>query len=155
MNETPPAGSAPSTSVPPPYGPPITLEAARRVVAAAEAFAVQKDWPVVIAVLDSAGHLKLLHRLDQVNLAAIELAQRKASTAIRFRRPTRAFEEIVNGGGVRVLSMLDEVVALEGGLPLVRDGVIVGSIGVSGMSSPEDGLIAAAGAAVLAQKAGV
>jgi glc operon protein GlcG len=149
MNESPPAGSASPTSAPQPYGPPITLEAAKRVVAAAEAFAAQKDWPVVIAVLDSAGHLKLLHRLDQVNLAAIELAQRKASTAVRFRRPTKAFEEIVNGGGVRVLSMLDEVVALEGGLPLVHRGEVVGSIGVSGMSSPEDGLVAAAGAAVL------
>jgi glc operon protein GlcG len=149
MTETELAGSAPSTSVPAPYGPPITLEAAQRVVAAAGAFAAQKGWPVVIAVLDSAGHLKLLHRLDQVNLAATEIAQRKASTAVRFRRPTKAFEEIVNGGGLRVLSMLEEVIALEGGLPLVRDGVVVGSIGVSGMSSPEDGLVAAAGAAAL------
>ena len=149
MTETELAGSAPSTIVAAPYGPPIALDAAKRVAAAAEAFAVQKGWPVVIAVLDSAGHLKLLHRLDQVNLAATGLAQRKASTAVRFRRPTKAFEDIVNGGGVRVLSMLDEVVALEGGLPLVRDGVVVGSIGVSGMSSPEDGLVAAAGAAAL------
>jgi uncharacterized protein GlcG (DUF336 family) len=137
------------SNLPPPYGPPITLEAAKRVLAAAEAFAGQKGWPVVIAVLDSAGHLKLLQRLDQTNLAAITLAQRKAATAVRFRRPTKAFEEIVNGGGVRVLSMLDEVVALEGGLPLVAGGKVVGSIGVSGMSSPEDGLVAAAGAAVL------
>ncbi len=149
MSETEPAVTLPSTSVPAPYGLPIGLEAARRVVAAAERFAEQKGWPVVIAVLDSAGHLKLLHRLDQVNLAATELAQRKASTAVRFRRPTKEFEEIVNGGGVRVLSMLSEVIALEGGLPLVQDGVVVGSIGVSGMSSPEDGLVAAAGAAGL------
>jgi uncharacterized protein GlcG (DUF336 family) len=148
MSETEPVAT-PSTSVPAPYGLPITLEAAQRVVAAAAAFAVQKDWPVVIAVHDSAGHVKLLHRLDQVNLAAIELAQRKATTAVRFRRPTKAFEDIVNGGGVRVLSILDEVVALEGGLPLVLGGEVVGSIGVSGMSSHEDGLIAAAGAAAL------
>ena len=148
MNETESAGAAPAANAPP-YGLPIELEAAKRVVAAAEGFATRRGWPVVIAVLDSAGHLKLLQRLDQVNLAAIELAQRKASTAVRFRRPTKAFEEIVNGGGVRVLSMLDEVIALEGGLPLVHDGVVVGSIGVSGMSSPEDGLVAAAGAAAL------
>src|SRR5687767_14926752 len=105
MSETEPAVTAASTSVPAPYGLPITLEAAKRVVLAAEALATQKGWPVVIAVLDSGGHLKLLHRLDQVNLAATELAQRKASTAVRFRRATKEFEEIVNGGGVRVLSM--------------------------------------------------
>src|SRR5687767_5192355 len=108
MSETEPAAA--TTSVPAPYGRQITLEAAQRVVAAAAAFALQKGWPVVIAVHDSAGHLKLLHRLDQVNLAAIELAQRKAATAVRFRRPTKAFEEIVNGGGVRVLSIMDEVI---------------------------------------------
>jgi uncharacterized protein GlcG (DUF336 family) len=149
MNEPAPATSAIPSNLPPPYGPPIALEAAKRVMGAAEALALQKGWPVVIVVLDSAGHLKLLQRLDQANLAAITLAQRKAATAVRFRRPTKAFEEIVNGGGVRVLSMLDEVVALEGGLPLVAGGEVVGSIGVSGMSSPEDGLVAAAGAAVL------
>jgi uncharacterized protein GlcG (DUF336 family) len=68
---------------------------------------------------------------------------------VRFRRPTKAFEEIVAGGGLRVLSMGSEVIALEGGLPLLHQGEVIGSIGVSGMSSPEDGLVAAAGAAVL------
>src|SRR5687767_7858711 len=110
-NESGPALSA--QGVPPPYGAPISLEAAKRVAAAAEAFARSKGWPVVIAICDSAGHLKLLLRLDQSNLAAVELAQRKAQTAVRFRRPTKAFEEIVAGGGLRVLSIASEVVALE------------------------------------------
>src|SRR6187551_3368248 len=105
-------------NVPPPYGAPISLEAAKRVVAAAEAFASGKSWPVVIAIYDSTGHLKLLHRFDQSNLGAVELAQRKAATAVRFRRPTKAFEEIVAGGGMRLLSIASEVVALEGGVPL-------------------------------------
>jgi uncharacterized protein GlcG (DUF336 family) len=149
MNEPKPTDAAPLPNLPAPYGPPIGIEAAKRVAAAAEAFALQKKWPVVIAVLDSAGHLKLLLRLDQSNLASLELAQRKAATAVRFRRPTKAFEEIVAGGGLRVLSMGSEVIALEGGLPLLHQGEVIGSIGVSGMSSPEDGLVAAAGAAVL------
>jgi uncharacterized protein GlcG (DUF336 family) len=143
-----------ASSVSPPYGAPISLEAAKRVMAAAEAFASAKGWPVVIAVYDSTGRLKLLHRLDQSNLAALELAQRKAETAVRFRRPTKAFEEILAGGGTRLLSIASEVVALEGGVPLFENGAVIGSIGVSGMSSPEDGEVAAAGALALAPAAG-
>jgi uncharacterized protein GlcG (DUF336 family) len=119
------------------------------VVQAAEAFAKAKGWPVVIAVFDSTGHLAVLHRLDQANLGAVELAQRKAQTSIRFRRPTKVYEDIVAGGGMRVLSVSSELITLEGGLPLVKDGFVVGSIGVSGMTSPEDGEVAAAGAAAL------
>ena len=124
------------------------------MMAAAEAFASSRGWPVVIAVYDSAGLLKLLHRLDQSNLAAIELAQRKAATAVKFRRPTKAFEEILAGGGVRILSIASEVVALEGGVPLFENGAVVGSIGVSGMSSPEDGEVAAAGSIASTPAAG-
>ncbi len=135
-----------TTQGPPPYGQPISLESAKRVAAAAEAFASDKGWPVVIAIFDSGGRLKLLHRLDQSNLAAVELAQKKAKTSVDFRRPTKAFEEIVAGGGSRLLSIASEVVALEGGLPLFANGAVIGSIGVSGMSSAEDGEVAAAGA---------
>lgn len=141
--------AAPPTGIPLPYGAPLTLESATRVVLAAEAFAKAKGWPVVIAVFDSTGHLTVLHRLDQANLGAIELAQRKAQTAIRFRRPTKIYEDIVAGGGMRVLSASSELITLEGGLPLVKDGVVVGSIGVSGMTSGEDGEVAAAGARAL------
>jgi glc operon protein GlcG len=119
------------------------------VVGAAEAFAKSRGWPVVIAVFDSTGHLAVLHRLDQSNLGAVELAQRKAETAVRFRRPTKAFEEIVAGGGMRLLSVASDIIALEGGLPLLRDGQVIGSIGVSGLSSPEDAQVAQAGANAL------
>jgi glc operon protein GlcG len=148
MTDSKPAPASP-TGVPPQYGAPLSLAAAKRVVEAAEAFALAQGWPVVIAVFDSTGQLAVLHRLDQSNLAAVELAQRKAETAVRFRRPTKAFEEIVAAGGLRVLSIASEVIALEGGLPLLQGGQVVGSIGVSGMSSPEDARVAAAGAAAL------
>src|SRR3954469_25832817 len=144
-----PTAAPPAPGIPPQYGPPISLDLAKRVVGAAEAFAKSRGWPVVIAVFDSTGHLAVLHRLDQSNLGAIELAQRKAETSVRFRRPTKVYEEIVAGGGLRVLSVSSALIPLEGGLPLVKDGLVVGSIGVSGMTSPEDGEVAAAGAAAL------
>lgn len=140
---------APPASLPPPYGPPISLDVAKRVVDAAEAFARSRSWPVVIAVFDSTGHLAVLHRLDQANLGAVELAQRKAETAVRFRRATKVFEEIIAGGGTRLLSVASDIIALEGGLPLLRDGLVVGSIGVSGLTSPEDAEVAQAGANAL------
>jgi glc operon protein GlcG len=146
-NLAPPA--APPAGVPPQYGPPISLDLAKRVVSAAEAFAKARGWPVVIAVFDSTGHLTVLHRLDQANLGAVELAQRKAETAVRFRRPTKVFEEIVAGGGMRLLSVASDIIALEGGLPLLRDGLVIGSIGVSGMASGDDAQVAAAGASAL------
>ena len=139
----------PASDAPPPYGPPLSLDAAKRIATAAEAEAMAQGWPVVIAVVDSTGNLALLHRMDQSNLAAVTLAQRKAETAVRFRRPTKAFEDIVNGGGARVLSAASEILALEGGLPLLQAGQVVGAIGVSGMASPQDAQVARAGASAL------
>jgi uncharacterized protein GlcG (DUF336 family) len=140
---------APPAGIPPHYGPPISFEAARRVANAAEAFAAEKNWPVVIAVFDSTGHLSVLLRRDQSNLGAVELAQRKAETAIRFRRPTKVFEDIVAGGGMRLLSVAADIITLEGGIPLLKDGFVIGSIGVSGLTSGEDAQVAQAGAAAL------
>jgi glc operon protein GlcG len=144
-----PTAAPPAPGLPPQYGPPISLELAKRVVGAAEAFAKARGWPVVIAVFDSTGHLAVLHRLDQANLGAVELAQRKAETAVRFRRSTKVFEDIVVGGGMRLLSVASDIIALEGGLPLLRDGLVIGSIGVSGLSSSEDAQVAQAGANAL------
>jgi uncharacterized protein GlcG (DUF336 family) len=145
--ETPP--TAPPSGVPPQYGPPISLELAKRVASAAEARANANGWPVVIAIFDSTGHLTLLHRLDQSNLGAVELAQRKAETSVRFRRPTKVYEDLVASGGVRLLSVASDIITLEGGLPLIQNGFVIGSIGVSGVTSIEDGQVAAAGAAVV------
>jgi glc operon protein GlcG len=145
------AGPPPSPGPPPPYGPPIPLETAKRVMAAAETEAVANGWPMVIAILDSAGQLVLLQRLDQANLGAVDLAQRKAATAVRFRRSTKVYEDIIaaGGAGLRLLSAASDLIALEGGVPLLQGGAVVGSIGVSGMQSSQDGQVARAGARVL------
>ena len=132
------------------YGAPISLALARTVMAAAEAEAIANQWPMVIAIVDSGGNLVMLHKLDQAQLGSIAIAQGKAQTAANFRRPTKVFEDSVSAGGLglRVLSM-PNVTALEGGLPLLIDGQVVGAIGVSGMRSMQDAQVAAAGASVL------
>ena len=141
--------NAPPPSAPIEYGAPISLAAAKRVAAAAEAEAAAHGWPMVIAIFDSTAHLVLLHRLDQSNLGAVAFAQRKAETAVRFRRATKVYEEMVIGGGLRMLSVASDIIALEGGVPLIQGGKVVGSIGVSGMASDQDGVVANAGARAL------
>lgn len=133
-----------------PYGPSITLEEARRVMQAAEAEARSNGWPMVIAIVDTAGLLVMFHRMDNTQTGSVEIGPAKARTAALFKRPTRAFEEaIANGGiGLRMLSMT-HVMPLEGGLPIERNGAIIGGIGVSGMSSPQDAQVARAGLAAL------
>jgi glc operon protein GlcG len=143
MSETKPQG-------PLPYGPSITLDEARRVMEAAEAEARANHWPMVIAIVDTAGLLVMFHRMDNTQTGSVEIGPAKARTAALFKRPTRAFEEaIANGGiGLRMLSMT-HVMPLEGGLPIMRDGAIIGGIGVSGMTSPQDAQVARAGLAAL------
>ena len=128
------------------YGASITLEQAKRIMAAAEAEAMANGWPMAIAIVDTGAHLVLLHKLDHTQLNSITIAQRKAETAVKMKRPTKVLEDaVINGGpGLRILS-LDGVVTLEGGVPILMDGKIIGAIGVSGMSSAQDGITAAAG----------
>jgi uncharacterized protein GlcG (DUF336 family) len=129
-----------------PYGAPISLEQAKKVVAAAEAEARKNNWNVVIAVLDSGGHLVLLQRLDNTQFASVEVAQQKAYSAVAFRRPTKVFQDGVAAGGegLRLLKLAGAT-PVEGGLPLIADGKLVGSIGVSGVTSQQDNQIAKAG----------
>ncbi|MGC3962991.1 MAG: heme-binding protein [Rhodocyclaceae bacterium] len=136
----------------PGYGLSLNLEDAKRVVAAAEAEARANGWAMVIAVVDAGANLVALHRMDDANIGSLAVAQSKADTAVKFRRSTKLFEDqIVAGGvGLRVLSM-SEICAVEGGLPIVVDGRIVGGIGVSGAQATQDAQVAAAGAAVLAR----
>jgi glc operon protein GlcG len=133
-----------------PYGPPITLEQAKKVVAAAEAEAIKNKWSVAIAVLDGGCNLVLLHKLDNTNLGGIKVSEEKARSACLFRASTKGAEDaLAKGGlGVRVLK-LSGIVPLEGGLVLTADGKTVGAIGVSGVQSDEDGVIAKAGADAL------
>jgi uncharacterized protein GlcG (DUF336 family) len=139
-----------SADLPPEYGPPIAFDTAAKVMDAAQTEANRHDWPLVIAIVDSTGHLVMLHKLDQAQFGSIAIAQHKAETALNFKRPTKAFQDLVAGGGIgtRVLSM-PNAIALEGGLPIFIDGRIVGAIGVSGMRSSEDAEVARAGIAAL------
>jgi glc operon protein GlcG len=146
MAQTPPA-PAPAPPPAPAYGPPITLPAAKKAMAAAELEAAKNSWAVAIAIIDSGGQLVMLHRLDDVQHASIRIAQGKARTALEFRRETKALEEAVarGGAGLRLLA-LDGVTPLEGGVPIVAGGKIIGAIGVSGVASSQDAQIAQAGA---------
>jgi uncharacterized protein GlcG (DUF336 family) len=137
-------------SRPPSYGAPISLADATRVMAAAQAEAQRNDWPMAIAIVGSGGHLVMLHALDDVQHASVAVAQAKAGTAVNFRRPSKLFEDAVRDGGLglRLLGM-DNLLPLDGGLPLYRDGKVVGAIGVSGMQSTQDAQVAAAGAALM------
>ena len=130
----------------PPYGPPITLDQAKKAVAAAQADARKNKWDVVVAIVDPAGQLVLLEKMDNTQNAANEVARQKASSAALYRRPTKAFQDglAAGGAGLRILR-LEGAVPLEGGLPIVVDGKIIGAIGVSGVTSEQDGQIAKAG----------
>ena len=126
----------------------LTLDDALRITQAARRAATQNNWNVVIAVVDDGGHLISLQRMDGTQKGSVRVAEQKARTAILFKRPTRAFEDMVVQGRTVMMTMPD-VICLEGGLPLIRDGVYVGAIGVSGVKSSEDGIVAAQGASAL------
>lgn len=132
------------------YGAPITLLLARQVAQAAEDEATRHGWPMVIAIVDSGGNLVLQHRLDQAQHGSIDVARQKAETAVRFRRSTKLFEDALAQGGMhlRLLGMTN-LTPLDGGIPLVLDGRIIGAIGVSGMQSAQDAKVAQAGAEAL------
>jgi uncharacterized protein GlcG (DUF336 family) len=134
----------------PPYGSPITLEQAKKVIAAAEAEAQKNNWPVVITVVDPGGHAVAMHRLDNTQLGSIAVAEDKARSSILFRRPTKAFEDAVASGGIglRVLA-LRGASPVDGGVLIFLDGKVVGAVGVSGVTAAQDGQIANAGAAAL------
>jgi len=132
------------------YGASLNHADAKRVMDAATAAALARGWPMVLAIVDIAGRLVLFERLDQAQSGSVEVAQQKAQTAAAFRRPTAAFQQTLGEGGVnlRLLAMAN-VMPLEGGLPLMREGAVVGAIGVSGMRADQDAEIAQIGAAAL------
>ncbi len=127
------------------------LEAAdvAAIMAAAEAEAAKNNWAVVIAVVDDAGILMALKRLDGVAPISAHIAPAKAKTAALGRRESRIYEEIINGGRVSFLSAPVLEGMLEGGVPVVKDGQVIGAVGVSGVKSTEDAQIAKAGIAAL------
>lgn len=130
----------------PSYGLPITLDQAKKALAGAQAEARKNKWDVVVAIVDPAGQLVLLEKMDNTQNAASEVARQKASSAALYRRPTKTFLDrlAAGGAGLAVLG-LEGAVPLDGGLPIVVDGKIIGAIGVSGGTGEQDGQIAKAG----------
>ncbi len=122
----------------------LNLADAKAIAAAAEAEALASKWNVTIAILDDGGNLLYLQRLDEAPLGSIVVAQEKARTALLFKRPTKAFEEMIANGRTVMLT-LPGATPIEGGLPLLNMGAIVGAIGISGAQSAEDAQIARAG----------
>ena len=123
----------------------LTLDAAKKIAAAAEAEARRRGATVVIAVVDDGGYLLVLERLDDTQVASVDVGIAKARTAAIFRRPSKVFEDQVKNGRVAALA-LPGAVALQGGVPIIIDGKVVGAIGVSGNSPQEDEDIAKVGA---------
>jgi glc operon protein GlcG len=134
----------------PPYGPSITLVQAKRVAVAALEAARANQWTVVIAIVDTGGHLVYLEKLDETQVGSVEIAIAKARSSAIFKRPTKMFQERLARGGEGLLVLrLEGAVPVEGGLPIIVDGKLVGALGVSGGSSAEDEVCAEAGAAAL------
>ncbi len=135
-----------------PYGPPITLDQAKRAMAAAELEAAKNSWQVAITILDSGGNLVMFHKIDNTQLASIGASEGKARTALEFKRPSKALDDAIaaGGAGLRLLAVKD-ITPLEGGIPVVVDGKIIGAVGVSGALSSQDAQVAKAGADALAR----
>jgi len=149
--QTPPTPAPP----PPPYGVGIGFDAAKKALAAAEAEAKKNNWPVAIAIaiVDSSAKLVAFSKMDNTQHASVDIAIGKAVTANNFKRPTKALQDGIAQGGVN-LRILGQpgVTPLEGGVPIVVDGKIVGAIGASGVLSSQDAEVAMAGAAAAAAK---
>ena len=128
----------------------VTLDLAKKIAAAAEAEAKKNNWNAVIAIVDDGANLVFLERLDNTQLGSLEVAIQKAHTAISFKRPTKAYEDMVAGGRTAILGV-PGIVPIEGGLPLIVDGQFIGAIGVSGGTAQQDGQVAKAGVEALSQ----
>ena len=138
------------TGATPPYGPAITLDQAKRVMAAAELEAAKNSWQVGITILDSGGNLVMFHKIDNAQLSAITTSEGKARTALEFKLPSKALDDaIANGGaGMRLLALKD-ITPLQGGVLVLEDGKIIGAVGVSGALSSQDEQVAKVGADAL------
>lgn len=132
------------------YGPTITADQAKSVAAAAVAEARKNQWTMAVAIVDTAGDLVYFEKMDNTQVGSVDVAIGKARSSARFKRPTKAFQDALAAGGEgwRIVT-LEGAVAVEGGLPLIVGGKIIGAIGASGGTAPQDGMTAAAGAGTL------
>lgn len=121
----------------------------KTIAAAAEAEALRNQWAVTIAIVDDGGHLLWLQRLDGAPAISAHIAPAKANTAALGRRETKVYEDVINGGRYSFLSAPEIKGMLEGGVPILKDGQVIGAVGVSGVKSSEDVQIARAGIAAL------
>lgn len=131
----------------------LNLEAVKAIAAAAAAEAVKNNWKVSIAIVDDGANLLYLERLDGAQIASVDVAQGKARTAMRYKRPSRVLEEAVAGGRTALVAV-EGITPLQGAVPIIYEGEILGAIGVSGVLSVQDEQIATAGASVLVKLAG-
>jgi glc operon protein GlcG len=130
-----------------PYGPPVSLEAAKKIAPTALAEARKNNWTMAVAIVDTAGDLVYFERMDNTQLGSVNIAIAKARSAARFKRPTKVFQDMLAAGGDQLRALgLEGAVPVEGGIPLVMGGKIVGAIGVSGGTSPQDSQCAKAAA---------
>jgi glc operon protein GlcG len=136
--------------LPNPYGPPISVEAAKKAAAAALAEAVKNHWNMAVAVVDPNGTLIYYEKMDNTQIGSANVSINKARSAALYKRPSKAFQDALasGGAGIRVMA-LEGAVPVEGGVPLLSEGKIIGAIGVSGDSSDHDGICANAGAATV------
>ncbi len=122
----------------------LTLEDCHKIIASSEAEAAKNNWAVCISIVDDGGHLLTFQRLDKCAIASVAISQAKAASAAIRKRPTKNDEEMVNNGRTSALSM-PGIIFLEGGVPIVVEGEVIGAVGVSGVKSSEDAQIAQAG----------
>jgi uncharacterized protein GlcG (DUF336 family) len=133
-----------------PYGVSISAETAKKLAAAALAEARKNNWAMAVAVVDTGGYLVYFERMPDTQLGSVEVSIEKAKSAALFRRPTKAFQDTVAAGGegLRILR-LTGAVPVEGGIPIIVDGKLIGAVGASGGSSDQDGRTAQAGVAAM------
>jgi glc operon protein GlcG len=131
-----------------PYGAPISLEKAQAVIQAAVTEANKRGWQLNIAVVDSGANLLTFVRMDGAQIGSIAISEHKARAAVKYRRPTKVFEDFMQEGR-SYIGTLDDVIASRGGIPLVEENKIIGAIGCSGATGSQDEVICMAGAATI------
>ena len=133
-----------------PYGSPLSTDTAKKIASAAIAEAKKNNWAMAVAIVDPSGYLVYFERMPHTQLASVEISMTKAKAAALFRRPTKFFQDSMAAGGVglRFLQM-PGVIPVDGGVPIIVDGKVVGAIGASGGTSDQDGHTAEAGASTM------
>lgn len=132
-----------------PYGAPISADKAQAAIQAAVAESKKRGWQLNIAVVDSGANLVAFLRMDGAQIGSIAIAEHKARAAVKYRRPTKAFEDAIQQKDLKYILTLDDVIASRGGIPLIEDGKIIGAVGCSGATGSQDEVICQAGAATI------